>query len=298
MLAARPKLRLRRLGLAAGLAVLTACAAANGQGTAPGEGVSAAVSAQVPVAPLPGVRPATVPPPGPFTVMTFNMNAYNTEVAAIRDAVLASGAAVVALQEYRPDTHAGLLAQLGIRYPNQMACLRGVVLLTALPVHDQGCVEIGDTQARDVAWMRADGPHGTWLLLSVHLSRPAIGGLEVVLLQLGSAVDGTEEQGAQFQQLGDLVLARASEGTVLAMGDFNAEPGWPQFAEFLDRTGLRPGPNPPTTRSVAGIGFAIDQVLAGPGAAVESVGTGPDAGSDHLPVIARIDVSANPQLPR
>ena len=105
---------------------------------------------------------------------------------------------------------------------------------------------------------------------------------------LGSAVDGTEEQGAQFQQLGDLVVARAGEGTVLAMGDFNAEPGWRQFADFLDRTGLEPGPNPPTTRSVAGIGFAIDQVLAGPGAAVASVRTGPDAGSDHLPLIAEI----------
>ncbi|MCB9957711.1 MAG: endonuclease/exonuclease/phosphatase family protein [Rhodospirillaceae bacterium] len=282
-----PKLRLRGAGLAVALAVLSACAAANGQGTAPGEDVAAATASatNVPVAPLPGVRPSTVPPPAPFTAMTFNIQAYNTAVDAIRDAVLASGAAVVALQEYRAGTHAGLLAQLSARYPHQVTCLRGVVVLATFAPRDQGCVEIGDTQARDIAWMRVDGPGGPWTFASVHFSRPSF---TTGLGQLLGAEEGAPEQAAQFEQLGTFVLDREQDSTVVVMGDFNAEPGWPHFGAFLERTGLATGPDLPTTRVLAGIGFAIDQVLVGPGAALASVRAGPDAGSDHLPVIAEI----------
>jgi endonuclease/exonuclease/phosphatase (EEP) superfamily protein YafD len=99
---------------------------------------------------------------------------------------------------------------------------------------------------------------------------------------------GAAEQAAQFEELAGIVTDAMANGTVVVMGDFNAEPDWPLFRSFLDHTKLVTGATPPATRRLGGAGFAIDHVLTGPGATLTGLTTGLHAGSDHLPLVATV----------
>ena len=242
--------------------------------------------------------PATDRLTTPFTAASFNIRVGNPYVHAIRDVLLSSDAEIIAIQEYRPSSHPGLLEDLQIRYPHQTICPHGthaVALLSRLPPMDSGCVGIGQHLSRSTAWMHVDGPSGMWTALSVHLSHPLMSsrarGNVGVFEGLSLMATDFAEQLSQFTDLADFVIDRGADGPIIVMGDFNAEPSWPHFQAFLDQTGLAAVDSPPGTRPI-GIGplfIAIDHVLAGNGARVRHIETGPAVGSDHLPVIATIN---------
>lgn len=93
----------------------------------------------------------------------------------------------------------------------------------------------------------------------------------------------------QFAFIGELA-ARIGDDHLVVMGDLNATPFAPAFADLLAAGGLRDsgrghglGGTWPT--GVPLLSVAIDHVLVGKGVVVLDRWIGPDIGSDHLPVI-------------
>jgi endonuclease/exonuclease/phosphatase (EEP) superfamily protein YafD len=103
----------------------------------------------------------------------------------------------------------------------------------------------------------------------------------------------SQRRNAQLRRLAELVNA-SGEPTVL-VGDLNTTSWSPAFADFLDSTGLRDSrrgfgvqPSWPTLMPLAYI--PIDHCLVSPEIVVKSRKIGRDVGSDHLPVIALLDI--------
>lgn len=227
--------------------------------------------------------------PDEFSVVTFNVLGSNNDVAAIRSAVLSSNPLIVAFQEYQAGTHRGLREALRSHYPYQRVCPFGVVILAALSMEDSGCRPLGRQSTRGLAWVRIAAARGSWTFVSVHLHHPLIGGRRGGAVQrLARIAASTAEQLLQFSELATFLRSPMADTTVVVMGDFNAEPTWPHFRTFLDRTGLHATADSPPTWALGHIGFAIDHVLVGPGATIQDVRAGPNAGSDHRPIIARL----------
>ena len=88
-------------------------------------------------------------------------------------------------------------------------------------------------------------------------------------------------------------LVRASDGPVVVLGDLNATPFAPAYAEFVRSSGLRDAAAATRWQPTWMAGFwplalRIDYVFASPGLCVESSAVGPAIGSDHRPVLAKL----------
>jgi endonuclease/exonuclease/phosphatase (EEP) superfamily protein YafD len=82
-------------------------------------------------------------------------------------------------------------------------------------------------------------------------------------------------------------------GPALVLGDLNATPYSPAYAEFLRSSGMRDAADGTRWQPTWMAGFwplalRIDHVFVSPGLCVESAGVGPAIGSDHRPVVARL----------
>ena len=85
----------------------------------------------------------------------------------------------------------------------------------------------------------------------------------------------------------------SATGPALVLGDLNATPYSPAYAEFLRTSGMRDAADGTRWQPTWMAGFwplalRIDHVLVSPGLCVESAGVGPAIGSDHRPVVARL----------
>ena len=97
-------------------------------------------------------------------------------------------------------------------------------------------------------------------------------------------------------QLADIAAQRAGFGNnLVVVGDLNISQWSPYFSRFIAATGLRDsqrgfGVQPSWPADIPLLRVPIDHVLVSPGIAVLNRRLGPDIGSDHLPVIADLQV--------
>lgn len=207
-----------------------------------------------------------------LTLLQFNTLFRNPTPLAIVDQVLAAQPDVITLQEVSAST-AEIVRSLQADYATVSTCFYGevgdVVVLSRWPAVSQGCEAL-----RGLAWMVLDieGRHVTVASLHLHWPYPY----------------------RQYSQIAEIepVLRSLPQPVVLA-GDFNAAP-WSEavgrIAEAVSGQvagGLRLS----FRLSPFGTGpwpvLPLDHVLLPQGATAE-VSILPGAGSDHLPLLARI----------
>lgn len=92
-------------------------------------------------------------------------------------------------------------------------------------------------------------------------------------------------------------LARGSGGPIVVLGDLNATPFAPAYADFVRISGLRDASATARWQPTWMAGFwplalRIDYVFASPGLCVESSAVGSAIGSDHRPVLAKLRFAA------
>ncbi|MGF1504208.1 MAG: endonuclease/exonuclease/phosphatase family protein [Anaerolineae bacterium] len=224
------------------------------------------------------------------TVLTYNAGQSLTEPEALRDLIEDTDADLVGLQEITP---AHLQSVAGM-YPHEAAYNEeGYALLSRYPIVDAQNVPTFQEEDPSVlhTWIDLDG-----VLTSVMVVR-------FKAPRLGSYVTG---YGYHIWPNSDRLLERVGSGPTIIMGDLNATDqnenvtdfyaagltdahragGWGFGATFPARTdGWRSVPRgvPPLLR--------IDYVFVSEEIDVVRTYTGKRAGSDHLPVIARLKVA-------
>lgn len=201
------------------------------------------------------------------TLVQFNTLFRNPSPGAIVDQVLAAQADAVTLEEVSGNTRV-IMDLLKPDYPHQVYCpfaaVGGEAVLLRTPILAQGCGE-------GIAW-----------------ARTTIGGREMTIASIHLYWPWPHDQPNQITRLEPLL--RGLSAPVIAGGDFNAAPWSHAVARIAEMTGTTPagglrlslmmGPWPSPM-------LPIDHVLMPEGAGTE-VRLVPPAGSDHLPVIARI----------
>ncbi|MFO0624765.1 MAG: endonuclease/exonuclease/phosphatase family protein [Polyangiales bacterium] len=238
-------------------------------------------------------RPAR-PGRGDLTVMTYNVNFALADDRATRDAIGASDADVVLLQETNDAWAAAIRAQHAARYPHMRFAAPGRMRAGGLGVISRWPFEVTDVSPSDggffIAWrVRVHTPTGDVQMLNVHL-RPQVsdGGSFVA----GHFVTGPYRQREITRHLQTL----QADIPAIVAGDFN-EPERGAAAQTVLRQGMRSAlamyaPGARTWRWPVGpitVRQRFDHVMFESfhfeclDARVLPVGA-----SDHLPVVARL----------
>jgi vancomycin resistance protein VanJ len=250
-----------------------------------------------------GCRPPVREPEEPrgahFTVLTYNINygGYRAELSA--EALLRSGADIVCLQETSPAWQAFLTPQMAKRYPHRL--FRHAPAAGGMAAFSRWPLEEVAWHRPEAGWfhgwiLKASTPAGPVQILCVHL-RPQVsdqGRVGMGVSRQTAAVRLAEIR--ELEALFDPSLPR------LVLGDFNEEEGGAApkylagrgYADALGEFDRRSQ----TWRWQAGIvrlSRRFDHVMYSPElhscrAAVIKAGA-----SDHFPVVAVFDRSAEPQ---
>lgn len=227
---------------------------------------------------LPQVRPAE-PGPSDLVVVQHNVSDTSTDVAGTAEVILAAGPDVVTLTEVSAATAEQYTRTFG----------------ETLPHHEtQGTVGIWSKYPLDGAQavdIRPQGVDATWdRCLRVAIQRDgasvAVFVAHLPSVRLGRDGFETELRNASALRLADAIHAERS-GTVIVSGDLNAVLADDAIAPL---TGLVTAPSTGfefTYPAVFPV-VQIDHVLAR-GATVTEVSALGRTGSDHLPVVARLD---------
>ena len=215
--------------------------------------------------------------PGAWTVLALNSWHHNEDPEGLAGYLDGSDADVLVLTEFGPN-RLELLKSLAGRYPHQRHCADdwtcAVAILSRHPFSASGSLAKSD----------AAGPARAWVTFG---SGPRA--LTVIGTHITGQLHSPRLHAVEFAELAD--LAKGFEGERLVAGDFNATPWSSAYQGFVTATGLKPMPrflpSYPTGRK--GLPqLAIDHVFASGGLAIEEAWLGPYAGSDHLPVLARV----------
>lgn len=220
----------------------------------------------------PALQRAEPVPEADLTLLQFNTRFDNATPRAIIAEVEAFRPDVVTLQEVSPNTSV-ILEQLQQAYPYQLSCpfsgVGGVAVLSRHRFTAQHC-----KAGAGLAWARIDLGRGEVSVASLHLHWPW--------------PHGQAQQVAAF-----IPVLAALPAPVVIAGDFNAAP-WSAAVTRLaaaSGTAVAPGLRFTFKRTLPGLGsvpvLPIDHVLVSTGASAE-ITPGKDAGSDHLPLLARI----------
>ena len=211
-----------------------------------------------------------------LVLVQYNMLYRNRSPAKVAEQVRAAKADAVTLQEVS-DHNKALLTNLKADYPYQLFCesfsVGGVAVASRWPILAQGC---GDGQG--LAWIRIDVKGTPVTVASLHLHWP---------YPFAQSDQITSLQGPMKAMPQPVVLA----------GDFNAAP-WSHSVERVaeaTRSHVIGGIRLSLKMAPFGLGpwplLPIDHVLVPGNARVSGMQVGSDAGSDHLPVIATINLS-------
>ena len=218
-----------------------------------------------------------------LTVATFNIHHGEgtdgrLDLERTAAAITATGAGLIALQEL----DRGFDRSGGVDQPAQLAELTGLDI-HFFPTVRRGEGEYGIALAssdalivevRSLPRLGVEEPRG-----AVHASWR---GVHVVGVHLA-----TQRAARRLQAPAVVELAAPSSGPVLVLGDFNATH---RELRRLRNDGLVAGPGrAPTVQARVG-GRRIDHVLAGGGARALRTWTVPTDASDHVPLVARIEV--------
>jgi endonuclease/exonuclease/phosphatase (EEP) superfamily protein YafD len=230
-----------------------------------------------PFLPFPDTRAVEAGPP--LKLLSLNLWYENEDHARTIQALLASGADVIATVETTAEWR-GSLTALAAAYPYRIDCVGkafrcGVALYSKLPFKDSFAGRI-------------DGALPTIVTVTIDWQgRP----LKIAALQLINPLIGLEED---FQAEQASVATRyfaQLQGDLVVMGDFNSTP-WSDLQNgFRAATGLdNRGRLAFTWPSWAPALFRlpIDQIFVKGGIVARNVRPGAPEGSDHLPITAEI----------
>ena len=225
---------------------------------------------------LPRIETAQTPD---LTVATQNIGAANADPGAAADALIASGAGLVAVQELSSTTGAAAGQQLDAAYPHHTT-IGTVGLWSDWDLGQTKGLELG------LGWARA---------LRVTVEHP-LGQIAVYVVHLASVRPGdTTARDAGLQELSALIAADPA-ARVMVVGDLNTAGTDPRFADITNLMA--------DTRTATGSGFGFtwpagfpltrpDHVLVR-GLTVTSDEVLDGAGSDHRAVLAGLRFWAEP----
>jgi endonuclease/exonuclease/phosphatase (EEP) superfamily protein YafD len=211
-------------------------------------------------------------PAADITLLQFNTRFDNATPEAILSQVVDEVPDLIALQEVSRKTSV-ILQRLEDSYPHQLSCpfagVGGIALLSRHPIASQHCA-----QGSGLAWVRVN-----------------VGGKGVTVASLHLHWPWPYRQPQQIAAILPL-LSDMPQPAVIA-GDFNAAPWSTAVARVAagTQTAVAPGLRLTLKRHVPGLGstlvLPIDHVLIPVGSSAD-VRAGKDAGSDHLPLFARL----------
>jgi endonuclease/exonuclease/phosphatase (EEP) superfamily protein YafD len=267
-----------RLHLAAAALILTICLLLAGPRRAALLVIALVAINLLAVAPVRTV-PVAQARPGDLalTIVTFNIWGRNGGLKAVARMLEATAADIVLLQEVGPQAD-GLLAALASAYPWRHDCRRvkwcDVAILSRAPWVETGTVAPTSDQA-SFLWARFERGGKSFTVATTHLNRPP---WPIHLRQIDSVARA---------------VARLS-GPVILAGDFNAAPWSHAIGRLIENSGLAPlaGLRPTWPAALGLAQLPIDHVLVSDGVRNLGAKRGPFAGSDHLPVIARLAIGA------
>jgi vancomycin resistance protein VanJ len=235
------------------------------------------------------------------TVMPLNLgNGLATPERLVR-VLRASDADIVGLQEVTPEVAATLASELSTAYPHQVRHglgRPGKALLSRFPIVRSELLRLHPDRPDLRATLDVDGVAVT--VLVAHPAPPRLGW-----------TDPTRRPGAEAQVAALLDLVETTEGPLLLLSDLNAT-RMHRFSDRLEEAGLRDayqvagdggGFTAPTrletlARSDLPLGdlpipplLRIDYVWVSAQWRVSDAWVGDSAGSDHLPVLARLTLA-------
>lgn len=239
------------------------------------------VAATMSIAPYFRTAPPLPDGPGGFRLLTFNTWFRNDDLERITSFVEHSRADVVVLQEVDVSRLEALSAATH-SYPYRThtpRVRRGLVILSRTPLTGVEHFEIPGRVTRVTrASIERQGTNIT--IIGAHLSWPIT---PVTARQRAEELDLIAER------------VRRESDPVMVAGDFNLTPWSPYFTRLLERSGLAdcslglgtlatwPAQFPPAR-------IRIDHCLVSPHWRVRNVAVGPQLGSDHLPLIADLEL--------
>lgn len=231
--------------------------------------------------------------PTPLTAMTFNLGAGLAEPARLVAALRAASADLVGLQEVAPAQAAAIEAALADLYPYRVIHPLGIPgkgLLSRFPLAGEELLELFSGRPDLRATVAAPG--GPLAVLVGHPPPPRFG-------------RRWPENAAAATQLAALAAAAAGGGPALLLADVNRAP-WQAAARRLAAAGLVDafaaagqgrGATTPTRLTASGpVGrlalpplLRVDYVWHTPHFRAVAAWLGDAAGSDHRPVLARLE---------
>lgn len=226
-----------------------------------------------------GPHRTSIAPGSALTVASLNVLRINSRKQDVLEYLQALDADVIFLMEVDEQWLAAL-QPLEARYPHRFARPRpdnfGLALYSRQPLHEPRLLQLGDVAAPTVA---AGVSHRSreLLLIGTHPVPPV----------------GRHAARMRDEQLAALAGQVGRIGApVLLMGDLNATP-WSHGMRRLTSANLgfcgATAPWKPTWKAGSLLAVPIDHVLCTPPLTITGHDVGPDVGSDHRPVVARVD---------
>ena len=239
-----------------------------------------------PVAPYLGTGP---PPPGPgieLRVVTVNLDGENADMEAVVDLLRRERPDVVLLTELLP-AHRLRLQELGGLLPYRAQSgesgLFDVQLLSSLPIRS---VKLHYPVVRRMP------------VIEVLLCGAPARCLTVIGMHAPPPIADWSAWRDQILRFAAEIASKVRDGRIVLLGDLNAAPWSPIFAELLRTGGLTDAALGSPFRStwlspVPLFGLPLDHVLIGAGISPASRRLGDGFGSDHFPVIADLVIPAS-----
>jgi endonuclease/exonuclease/phosphatase (EEP) superfamily protein YafD len=228
---------------------------------------------------------ASTAQPGKSTLrlVTFNVWHHNTEIGRIAQFLEEAHADILVIEEATP-MHARFLRQQLISYPYALldgTSDDGTIVFSRWPLREAQYVELVDGGAR-AAILQVQWHDQLIQVIGTHLHWP-----------LGRSV--ARYRNSELKVLAK-VAANAAAQPLLVAGDFNITPWSSFYREFVRDSQLHDADLGQGLQaswpSVLGplLGIRIDHCLHSPHWQTIATRTGPELGSDHLPVIADLQL--------
>lgn len=225
--------------------------------------------------PLEGREPAAE-----LSVMSFNVLTGNPTPEAARDAILARQPDIAFIMETPGiEMYLGELAQT---FPYRAGCddaeTCDLSILSKVPLANVEVIRIGPIRRKRLVLAQAEIDGVAVTLVGLHLTKPYF------------------DDASQDELRRALALIRKVEGPIILAGDFNAAAWSGDIAAFAAAAELVPPPQHPATWPVelGGLGVPIDNMFTRGPALIETIAAQPAYGSNHLGLLARVSLFANP----
>jgi len=232
-----------------------------------------------------------------FTVMTYNVNQVRWNDASTLAAVGASDADIVFLQEVNQAWARVLEERYAVQYPVRRFATTedhgGLAILSKYPIEDRGVLHYG-TDFHPAWYVVADTPGGLVQVIHVHLRAMFDGD--------GNALSNFFSTSGDHKAELESFMKETEPGLpTLVVGDFNESPKgdavrWLESRGFRNALPLyRPGQFTWQGKSLAAtLDMTIDHVMFDGAFEPLSSWVERRGGSDHLPVLASIELVRGP----